>query len=98
LWDLQGKVLQTFRGHTNAVTSLAFSPNGQSITTWSATDELTKSWNLQGKEWQGKALQNLKDNFFEKGAVFFSLSGKTIHIGFSRTYLHGECSVFFPRW
>ena len=34
LWDLQGQEVQAFSGHSDYVSSVAFSPDGQYILTW----------------------------------------------------------------
>jgi WD40 repeat protein len=46
LWDVKsGKILQTFRQHTNDVNDVAYSPDGRSIATASA-DNTVEIWNL----------------------------------------------------
>jgi WD40 repeat protein len=47
LWDLAGNCLQTFVGHTDAVSSANFSPDGKQIVSASA-DKNLKLWDLAG--------------------------------------------------
>ena len=49
LWDLSGKQLQSFDGHTHNVLGIAFSSETQYLATASA-DQSVKLWNLKGKE------------------------------------------------
>jgi WD40 repeat protein len=51
LWDIKsGKEIKTFLGHTNSVTSVAFSPNGNYVLSGSS-DMTLKLWNIKnGKE------------------------------------------------
>jgi WD40 repeat protein len=46
LWDLQGNILQVFRGHEGGIRSVAFSPDGKSI--------LTGSWDKTARLWEIK--------------------------------------------
>jgi WD40 repeat protein len=75
LWNLDGKVLQSFKGHTHSVTSVAFSPDGKTIATGSQ-DSAIKLWNLDGK-----VLQTLKGHTGSVTSVAFSPDGKTIATG-----------------
>jgi len=45
LWSVEGKLLKTFKGHSDGVRSLAWSPNGQTIASASG-DKTIKLWNL----------------------------------------------------
>ncbi|WP_322736989.1 hypothetical protein [Nostoc sp. DedQUE12b] len=64
MWNRNGQLLQTLKGHSSSVLGVAFSPNGQTIA--SATDDRTmKLWNLnlddlmvKGCAWVRDYLQN----------------------------------------
>ena len=49
LWDLQGNLLATLKGHKGKVTSVAFSPDENRIAT-SGEDGTARIWNLQGDQ------------------------------------------------
>jgi WD40 repeat protein len=46
LWDLQGNLLQLFKGHEGSIKSVAFSPNGKMI--------ITGSWDKTSRMWEIK--------------------------------------------
>ena len=75
LWDLQGNLLQLFKGHLGRITSVAFSPDGKTILTGSV-DKTARLWDLQG---------NLLQEFIgHRGIVYsvaYSPDGKTILTG-----------------
>ena len=48
LWDMNGKELQTFKGHNGAITSVAFSSKNKQVLTGSE-DGTAKLWELDGK-------------------------------------------------
>jgi WD40 repeat protein len=74
LWNLQGDLIQEFKGHQLPVTSVSFSPDGKTIAT--ASDENTaRLWNLQGK---GNLIQEFKGHQLPVNSVSFSPDGKTI--------------------
>ena len=77
LWNLEGKELQSFKGHSSSVRSVAFSPDGKTIATGSF-DNTVKLWNLQGKE-----LQSFKGHSSGVSSIAFSPDGKTIASGSS---------------
>jgi WD40 repeat protein/serine/threonine protein kinase len=71
LWDAQtGQPLLTLKGHTDDVTSVAFSPDGKRLASASrGTDRTIKVWDAQ----TGQELLTLKDTW---GSVTFSPDGK----------------------
>ncbi len=75
LWNLKGKVLHTFSGHTGGVTSVAFSPDGKKILTGSE-DKTAKLWDLQGIE-----LHTFSGHTGSVTAVAFSRDGQQIVTG-----------------
>ena len=52
LWSIDGRLRQTFQGHQNSVTSVAFAPDGKSILTGSA-DKTAKLWNDNSQTFEG---------------------------------------------
>jgi WD40 repeat protein/tetratricopeptide (TPR) repeat protein len=49
LWNLEGEVKKTFRGHSNTVNNVSFSPD-QTMIASASDDQTVKIWNLEGKE------------------------------------------------
>jgi len=77
LWSVDGKELQTLKGHSDRASSLAFSSDGKTIATGS-WDKTVKLWNLEGKE-----IQTFKGHSDRVISVAFSPDGKTIATGSS---------------
>ena len=66
LWDLQGNLLQVFKGHEDEIFSVAFSPEGKSILT-SSYDNTARLWDLQGNVltvFRGASIRSLGSRFF----------------------------------
>jgi WD40 repeat protein len=55
LWDLQGQLVKTLKGHKADVTSIGFSPDGKTIAT-ASLDKTVKLWSREGR-----LLQSLRD-------------------------------------
>jgi WD40 repeat protein len=72
LWNCQGKLVQTFKGHQGGVNSVSFSPNGKLIAT-ASDDKTAKLWSLEGK-----LLQTFKGHQGGVNSVSFSPNGKLI--------------------
>jgi WD40 repeat protein len=49
IWDIAGKHLADFVGHTKGVHSAVFSPDGSQILTLSREDNTAKLWNTEGE-------------------------------------------------
>ena len=75
LWSLDGRELQTFKGHRGGVLSIAFSPDGKTIASGS-TDYTLKLWSLDGRE-----LQTFTGHDDRINSIAFSPDGKTIVSG-----------------
>jgi WD40 repeat protein len=72
LWDSEGKITRRFRGHDNAVTEAAFSPDGSLIATVSA-DLTVRVWDVS----TGETLTVLGGLGNVEGTVF-SADGRTL--------------------
>ena len=88
LWNLQGKILQKWRGHDvtknditfDVIQDITISPDGQTIATISRIDKQVKLWNLSGKlikSWQ------LNDDLAT--SIKFSPDGDTLAIAGDKT-------------
>jgi len=75
LWNLQGNILQLYKGHEDEIYSVAFSPDGKSILTGSL-DKTARLWDLQGN-----VLQEFKGHTDGIHSVAFSSNGKNILTG-----------------
>ncbi|WP_414587221.1 eIF2A-related protein, partial [Scytonema sp. PCC 10023] len=75
LWNLDGQVLHTLKGHSSAVRSVSFSPDGKIVASGSQ-DGTIKLWNLDGQ-----LLQTLKGHTGAVNSVSFSPDGKSLASG-----------------
>jgi WD40 repeat protein len=80
LWDLNGKVLQTFKAHQASVNTAIFSPDGKTILTAGA-DHQVFLWDAQ----TGKLLKNIEFNDEANGAVFNPQGTEVLIFGASKT-------------
>ena len=71
--------LATLKGHTNAVSSVAFAPDGKTLGTGS-DDRTVKLWDIT----TGKDLATLKGHIFVE-SVAFAPDGKTLATGSGQT-------------
>jgi len=56
IWDAEGKELRKLEGHTNAILSVAFSPDGKKIVTGSF-DKTARTWDTEsGKRYQSTSM------------------------------------------
>ncbi|BCL37395.1 hypothetical protein NSMS1_38420 [Nostoc sp. MS1] len=74
--DVIGKLLQTLTGHSKYVSSVAFSPDGQTLASGSG-DETIKIWNVS----TGRLLQTLTGHSKYVSSVAFSPDGQTLASG-----------------
>ena len=72
MWDLTGKLIQEFKGHQGAVSSVSFSPDSKYIAT-ASWDNTARLWDLTGK-----LIQEFKGHQGQLWSVSFSPDGKYI--------------------
>jgi len=75
LWNLQGEQIQQFKGHSDYVYSVAFSPDGQSLVT-ASEDGTAILWNLQGQQ-----IQQFKGHSASVTSIAFSPDGQSLVTG-----------------
>jgi hypothetical protein len=75
LWDLQGKIWQTLKGHQSLIRSVAISPDGNYALTGS-DDQTARLWNLRTG-----VVEQILAHTDPVGAVAFSPDGKYILTG-----------------
>jgi WD40 repeat protein len=71
-----GKLLQTLKGHSSWVNSVAYSPDGQTVASGS-WDKTIKLWNVK----TGNLLQTLKGHSSSVNSVAYSPDGQTLASG-----------------
>ena len=77
LWSVaSGTITQTFKGHTQEVTSLRFSPNGEDFAS-ASRDCTIKLWSLD----TGQVSQTLKGHSLPINAIQFRKNGKVLASG-----------------
>jgi WD40 repeat protein len=77
LWDAAtGAALQTLKGHSAWVTSVAFSPDGNQVVSGSG-DQTVRLWDAA----TGAALRTLEDHSSDVSSVAFSPDGKQVVSG-----------------
>ena len=77
LWDIRtSKELATLKGHSDAVESVAFAPDGKTLATGS-WDKTVKLWDVTA----GKELATLQGHTDKVRSVAFAPDGKTLATG-----------------
>lgn len=75
LWNLQGQLLKTFKGHNKEVLEVSFSPNRKILAT-ASYDGTIKLWRIDGRE-----LKTLRANGGKVWSVNFSPDGQLLASG-----------------
>ncbi|HAD14838.1 MAG TPA: hypothetical protein DCF33_20615, partial [Saprospirales bacterium] len=74
-WDLSGKEITTFSGHSANINAIAFSPDGQKVLT-GCLDNTAKLWDLSGRE-----LRTYIGHSSAISSVAFSPEGRRVLVG-----------------
>ena len=81
IWNLNGKILETLKGHLGGINDVTFSPDGQVIAS-GGSDTIIKIWNLNGQEittlWgHGSSVDSLS---FSPDGTMIASSGGTVKL------------------
>ena len=70
IWNLEGTLLNTIKGHSEAINDISFSPNGKMIAS-ASRDNTVKIWNAEGK-----LITTISDGY--KSQINFSYDSKKL--------------------